>query len=129
MQSVTASHERQLKEYIMKHIWITLAIAGSVTAIGTAYAQQQFGRDSVYAVPGRSTRPPAGIVVTPINRFGRDSVYATQAPSAPSTPVSADAKSPQQYGRDSVYAYGSPNPPAATSGETRIGSTEHRHGG
>jgi hypothetical protein len=115
----------------MKQTYITLAIAASLTTVGGAYAQQQqtFGRDSVYAVPGTSTRPHAATVTGPINRFGRDSVYVTQTPNAsPSTPV-GDAKGLQQYGRDSVYASGSPNAPAATSGETRIGSTGHGHGG
>jgi hypothetical protein len=113
----------------MKQIYITLAVAASLAAVASAHAQQQFGRDSVYAVPGRSTRAPAPIVAEPINRFGRDSVYVTQTPNVHSTPLSADAKSPQQYGRDSVFAYGSPNPPTGTSGETKIGSTSQGHGG
>ena len=114
----------------MKQIYITLAVAASLTAVAAAHAQQQqFGRDSVYAVPGESSKAPAPIVAEPVNRFGRDSVYVTQTPNVHSSPVSAGAKSPQQYGRDSVFAYGSANPPAATSAETRIGSTDHRHGG
>jgi hypothetical protein len=113
----------------MKQIYVTLAVAASLMAVATAHAQQQFGRDSVYAVPGKSSNASAPIVAAPVNRFGRDSVYATQTPTVHSTPVSADARSPQQYGRDSVFAYGSPNPPAGTSGETKIGSSGHGHGG
>lgn len=115
----------------MKHAYTTFAIAAALTAAGTAGAQQvqKFGRDSVYAVPGPSTSRPTEIVTVPVNRFGRDSVYASQTPNTPSAPVSADAKSLQQNGRDSVYAYGSPNPPAATSGESKLGSADHAHGG
>jgi hypothetical protein len=114
----------------MRQIYITLAVAASLTAVATAHAQQQqFGRDSVYAVPGKSSRAPAPVVAAPVDRFGRDSVYVTQTPNVHSTPLSADAKSPQQYGRDSVFAYGSPNPPAGTGGETKVGSTGHGQGG
>lgn len=113
----------------MKQIYITLAVAGCLTAAATAHAQQQFGRDSVYAVPGKSSKAPTPIAGEPVNRFGRDSVYVTQTPDIHSTPVSADAVSLQQYGRDSVFAYGSPNPPATTSGESKIGSTGNGHGG
>ena len=115
----------------MKHSYTTLAVAAALMAAGTAGAQQvqQFGRDSVYAVPGPSTSSPPARVTMPVNRFGRDSVYASQTPDVPSAPVSADAKSPQQNGRDSVYAYGSPNPPAATGGETKYGAADHAHGG
>lgn len=112
----------------MKQIYITLAVAASLTAAAAVHGQQQFGRDSVYAVPGKSSKAPAPVVAAPVNRFGRDSVYVTQTLNIHSTPVSADAKSPQQYGRDSIFAYGSPNPPTATSGETQIGSADHGHG-
>jgi hypothetical protein len=115
----------------MKRIYITVAMAASLTAATAAGAQQvqSFGRDSVYAVPGATTRPSAPTVAAPINRFGRDSVYVTQTPNAPpSTPVGY-AKGLQQYGRDSTYANGSPNPPAATSGESAAGSTVPGHGG
>jgi hypothetical protein len=114
----------------MKYVYITLALAASFAALNEAHAQlQQFGRDSVYAVPGKSSKATTPAVAAPVNRFGRDSVYVTQTPNAHSTPVAADAKSPQQHGRDSVFAYGSPNPPAATSTETKIGSTNPGHGG
>ena len=116
----------------MKRMYITLAVAASLTAMATVQAQQQFGRDSVYAVPGKSTQSTTTTAPTgdaPINRFGRDSVYVTQTPNFHSTPLSADAKSLQQYGRDSVFANGTPNPPAATSGESKIGSTGDGHGG
>ncbi|PWT72719.1 MAG: hypothetical protein C5B46_06425 [Proteobacteria bacterium] len=114
----------------MKHVYITLALAASFAALDDAHAQlQQFGRDSVYAVPGKSSKATSPAVAAPVNRFGRDSVYVTQTPNAHSTPVSADAKSPQQNGRDSVFAYGSPNPPAAASSETKVGSATSGHGG
>ena len=116
----------------MKQTYITLAVAASLTAAASAYAQQQqFGRDSVYAVPGKSSKPsaPAPAIAAPVNRFGRDSVYVTQTPNVHSTPVSADAKNPQPYGRDSVFAYGSPNPPAESGNEAKLDATSQRRGG
>ena len=114
----------------MKQIHIALAAAALVTAGADTSAQlQQFGRDSVYAVPGKSRDTQPTVVAVPVNRFGRDSVYVTQTPNAHSTPLSADARGPQQYGRDSVFAYGSPNPSAGTGSETKIGSNGQGHGG
>jgi hypothetical protein len=116
----------------MKHIYIKFAVAALLMATGGAHAQQQqFGRDSVYADPGKSSKPsaPAPEVAAPVNRFGRDSVYVTQTPNVHFTPVSADAKSPQQYGRDSVFAYGSPNPPTESSNEAKVDAASQRHGG
>ena len=115
----------------MKHIRIAFAIAVSLTAADAANADQhqQFGRDSLYAVPGTTTRSSPSTATAPINRFGRDSVYVTQRPNVPSAPVSADAKGLQQFGRDSVYARGGPNSPTMPGSETTVGSTERNHGG
>lgn len=114
----------------MKHICLTFAVVASLAVVAGAHAQQQqFGRDSVYAVPGKSNKASAPVSGAPVNRFGRDSVYAKQTPNVHSTPVPADAKSPQQYGRDSVFAYGAPNPPSAGTNEAKADSTGQRHGG
>jgi len=115
----------------MKHIYITFGVAVLLIGTGGAHAQQQqFGRDSVYAVPGKSSRPsaPASQIAAPVSRFGRDSVYVSQTPDFHSTPVSADAQSLQQYGRDSVYAHESPNSPKQ-SNEVKVDATSHGHGG
>jgi hypothetical protein len=79
----------------------------------------QFGRDSVYAVPARS----ASNIKTwdDANRYARDSVYATQLP-APSVPVLTDATGLQLFGRDSVQAglfqHGSGQRPSTAVGTT-----------
>lgn len=108
----------------MKHRLILLVAIAHLAAAGAAHAQQQpFGRDSVYAIPGKPTTPlPA--TAEPIHRSGRDSLYVTQILhplSPPSPPVSAQAAGPARYGRDSIYSYGSPNPSAPRS-PTQVGS-------
>ena len=115
----------------MKQIYLALAWAVSVTAASMVQAEQrqQYGRDSVYSVPGTTTRSSPSVLAAPTTRLGRDSVYATQTPNVPSTPVSADARSLQQYGRDSVYTIGSPNAPGTTNGGTMVGTTGQGHGG
>ena len=106
----------------MNYKFATLAIATAVAVSGGAvYAQQieQFGRDSVYAVPGRSasnatTRSDA-------QRYARDSVYATQLPE-PSAPVITNAAGLQRFGRDSVQAGPSQNGSTPQTSAT-IGTT------
>ena len=113
----------------MKRIQFAFAAAFLVCAgLVRAEQSQHYGRDSVYAVPGTSTRPSTA-VITPINRFGRDSLYVTQQPNMPSTPVSADAKGLQQFGRDSTYAGGSPNGTTAPNAATAVRATGQRQGG
>jgi hypothetical protein len=140
-------NQSQAKERTMKHKFAMLAIATAVAVSGGAvYAQQvqQFGRDSVNAVPGKSssnvtTRSDVqrfgrdSVYATPsttssdpvltgsLNRYGRDSVYATQLP-APSAPVSANAAGLQRFGRDSVYAEPFQNGSAQQT-STAIGTT------
>jgi hypothetical protein len=114
----------------MKLIFIVTAAAASLTAIGIANAQQhqEYGRGSLYVVPGQSSTPsapPAGNGL--VDHFGRDSLYVTQMPNPPS-PAPAQAQSSQQFGRDSVYAKGSPYTPTAPGGETNVGATDHEHG-
>jgi hypothetical protein len=114
----------------MKHKLILLVAAAHLAATGAAYAQQQpFGRDSVYAIPGKPTTPLPP-TAEPIHRSGRDSLYVTQIKrplSPPSPPESAQASGPVRYGRDSIYSYGSPNPPAASP--TEVGSSKRGSGG
>jgi len=88
----------------MNYKFATLAVATAVAVCGgAAYAQQteQSGRDSIYAVPGRS----ASTVTTwsDAHRYARDSVYATQLPQ-PSAAVLTNAAGLQRFGRDSVQA-------------------------
>ena len=114
----------------MKLIFIVTAAAASLAAIGIANAQQhqEYGRGSLYVVPGQSSTPstpPAGSGL--VNHFGRDSVYVTQMPTPPST-APALGQSMQQFGRDSVYAKGSPDAPTAPGGETNVGTTDHAQG-
>ena len=139
----------------MKHKFATLAIATAALAVfgGAAYAQQvqHFGRDSVYAAPGKSlsnvttrsdgerfgrdsgyampsTTSSDPVLAGGLNRYGRDSVYAAQLPQL-STPVAENAPGPQRFGRDSVYAGPFQNGSAQQNG-TAIGTIGTKgHGG
>jgi hypothetical protein len=131
-----------------------LAVMAAIAAAGgAAHAEQQFGRDSVYAVPGHSgstvsTRgdaqhfgrdsvyasdvgtPASPLVSAWADRLGRDSVYATQAPGGSSTPVATNATGLQQNGRDSVYAIQFQSPSLPKTDTKLYGSgTGTRHGG
>jgi hypothetical protein len=105
----------------MNYKFATLAIATAVAVSGAVYAQQieQFGRDSVYAVPAKS----ASNVTTwsGAQHYARDSVYATQLPEA-SAPVITNTAGLQRFGRDSVQAgllqNGSAQQTSATIGAT-----------
>lgn len=110
--------------------------AALMLSAGVVQAQQhqQFGRDSVYAVPGASSSngsgqdstnalwsndpSAAGSVNTggKVARFGRDSVYANQM-AAPSARVTANVAAAQRFGRDSLYVG-----PSQTGGETKYGT-------
>jgi len=128
---------------------ITAALAAGSAAV---HAQQQFGRDSVYAVPGSSaavnTRgdlqrfgrdsvyatdaamPSSPAVARSVDKAGRDSVYARQTQTDPSTPVATNATGLQQNGRDSVYAIQFQGPSSPETGTKVYGSgTGARHGG
>ena len=115
-------------QYRLRSITLALALAAPISAVH-ADQRQQFGRDSLYAVPGTSSSnvttqadtaragrdsvyatraqdPSAAGSITmggSTPRFGRDSTYATQMPE-PSAPVSANGPQLQRFGRDSVYA-------------------------
>ena len=106
----------------MNYKFATLALATAVAVTGgAAYAQQteQSGRESIYAVPGRS----ASAVTTwsDAHRYARDSVYATQLPQ-PSAPVSVNAAGLKRFGRDSVQA-GLPQDGSAQQTSATIGTT------
>jgi hypothetical protein len=63
----------------------SLAIAAALALSGAGVQAERFGRDSVYAVPGKTvaTKIVANAQVT---RYGRDSVYdAAQAPAGSKT--------------------------------------------
>jgi len=114
----------------MKRKFATLVFVTAVAvSAGAVYAQQAqvFGRDSVNAIPGKSSSnvttrsdvqgfgrdtvyaTPSTTASKPVlsggglNGYGRDSVYATQSPE-PSAQVSASTAGLQQFGRDSIYA-------------------------
>lgn len=57
----------------------SLAIGAALLASIGAFAGQPFGRDSVYAAPGGSSRTPSK-AMTPTTRPGRSSVYAYDLP-------------------------------------------------
>ena len=122
-----------------------LVIAAALAlAAGAAHAQQhqQFGRDSVYIVPGasssnrtghdsvypvRSNDPSvAGSVSTggSVAHFGRDSVYANQMPE-PTTRLTAPAAGLQRSGRDSLYAGPFQNRPAPKT-DTAVGTSDSK---
>jgi hypothetical protein len=111
----------------MNNKFATLAIATAVAAFtGAVSAQQmeQFGRASVYPVPGKASSEARTPIVN--MGYGRDSVYASPT-SGSSTSGSANTAGVQRLGRDGVYAapfqYGSPQPTstARTSGTDRTG--------
>ena len=130
----------------MQHKTTRLAIAVALAvAAGAANAQQhqQFGRDSVYSVPGASSSATghdsaypapsndpsaAGSVTTggSAPHFGRDSVYVSQMPQ-PTTRVSASAPGPQRFGRDSLYAGPFQSRPAPGN-DTAVGSNNDSKG-
>jgi hypothetical protein len=134
-----------VKEVIMQFNSTKLVIAAALAlAAGAAHAQQhqQFGRDSVYAVPGasssnepgqdrvypvRSHNPSAaGSVSTggSIAHFGRDSVYANQMPE-PTTRLTATVAGPQRFGRDSLYAGPFQTGPAPKT-DTAVGTSDSK---
>src|SRR5215813_5525084 len=114
----------------MKRISIVFATAAYLTAMCIANAQQhqEYGRGSLYVVPGQPSRPSSPPGPGRVNHFERDSLYVTQLPKPPSA-APAQAQSIQRFGRDSVYAKGSPYSPSAPSGDTSVGSTDHKQGG
>jgi hypothetical protein len=89
----------------MRYSIRNLAVATALVAsAGSVLAEQQFGRDSVYANPAQTARQGSAVADAAVEaRFGRDSVYATGS-SRPSSPVAGDPTGPQRFGRASVYA-------------------------
>jgi len=90
----------------MNYKFAALTIAAAFAALtGAVHAQQtpQYGRDSVYAAPNRtSSEARTPVVAIP---YGRDSIYASQLPQpSSSTATTANAAWPQRQGRDTVYA-------------------------
>jgi hypothetical protein len=85
---------------------LTVAVA---LALPEAGAQaERFGRDSVYAVPGKTVATQI-VANADVTRYRRDSVYATQAPASGKTLVDTTAGSTTtRYGRDNVYAAQAP---------------------
>jgi len=120
----------------MKNAFSATALAATLgLAASLSHAQlvrQQFGRDSVYAVPGttQAQRPsePVAADAPKLQPFGRDSVYATQR-KTPTTPVAADATGLQLYGRDSVYAGPSQQPVTADTRTAARAPSPKAHGG
>ena len=80
----------------MKHIYITLAVAALLTATGGAHAQQQqFERDSVYAVQGKSSKPSAPAPVRNVasrNACSAALVMLTRCPPRDTARASASAQ-------------------------------------
>ena len=119
----------------MKYAFATTALAATLAiAAGVSHAQQvqQFGRDSLYAVPGKSASngptPPVASDAPGLQAFGRDSVYATNR-DVPTTPVASNATGLQPYGRDSVFAMHLDAPQTPDSG-TAVGMADGKgHGG
>jgi hypothetical protein len=116
-------------------------------AASVSYAQaQQFGRDSVYAVPGKSAANRAGapVVYHPgVQLSGRGSVYASQL-KGPIAPVTSNVAGLQPFGRGSTYAmqpaqHGTPGSGTAVGTVNRDGTAgggsaasavnQRRHGG
>ena len=93
--------------------------------LGVANAQQrqEYGRGSVYVVPGQPSKPTAPTGAGFVNHFGRDSVYVTQLPTPPSS-APTEGQSNQQFGRESVYAKGSPYSPSGSDGQTSVGAAD-----
>ena len=60
----------------MKRISIVFATAASVAAMGIADAQQhqEYGRGSLYVIPGQPSKPAAPSGPGLVNHFGRDSL-------------------------------------------------------
>ena len=140
----------------MKYAFAKTALAATLAIVaGVSHAQQvqQFGRDSLYAVPGNSgdkgyaanapstvgrdilyapapdASPSDPVLAGGLNRYGRDSVYASQYKGPPSTPVDSNAIGIQPYGRDSVYAIQLDQPKASDRG-TAVGAADSKgHGG
>ena len=113
----------------MKRTCIIFATAASFTVIGIANGQQhqQYGRGSLYVVPGQPSKPTAPSGGGLVNHFGRDSLYVTQLPTPPSS-APAQAQSNQHFGRDSVYAKGSPYSPSGPDGQTSVGAADRKQG-
>src|SRR3954451_20991321 len=105
---------------------------GLAASVSPAQQIQQFGRDSLYAVPGHSETshptPPVAVDAPSLQPFGRDSVYATQL-KVPTAPVASDATSLQPYGRDSVYAIQLDKPGIQDSGTAVSAAGDKAHGG
>ena len=72
-----------------------IAILLAASFVTAAQAEQQFGRDSVYA--GKGVIPSASQSGPVITRYGRDSVYASN---------SAPLKQPTRVASDFVYKPG-----------------------
>ena len=94
----------------MKHDQLALAaVTLLAVAASTVHAQhQEYGRESVYAVPGASANP----VIAPDDsvRLGRDTVYATRS-AHPAEPVRAAGLSSDEGVGASVFATGPADPP------------------
>ena len=113
----------------MKRICIVFTTAVALAAMGVASAQQhqEYGRGSLYVVPGQPSKPAAPTGAGLMNHFGRDSLYVTQLPTPPSS-APAQAQSNQSFGRESVYAKGSPYSPGGSGGQTNVGTADHKQG-
>lgn len=84
-------------------IYAFAAIAMASAFAPQADAAQRYGRDSVYAEPGKSYGSASANAQ--VQRFGRDSVYATkETVLSPSRTVKTGDVAIQRFGRDSVYA-------------------------
>ena len=82
---------------------IVMASVLAISAGGVfAQQQQQYGRDSLYFVPGHDASTVS--IGTNVPRFGRDSIYANQPRTGDATPLEANTTTATRFGRDSVYA-------------------------
>ncbi len=113
----------------MKRICIIFTTAASLAAMGVASAQQhqEYGRGSLYVVPGQPSKPAAPKGDGLVNHFGRDSLYVTQLPTPPSS-APTQAQSNQRFGRESVYAKGSPYSPGGSDSQTSVGAADRKQG-
>ncbi len=86
----------------------SLTVAGALALPAAGAQAERFGRDSVYAVPGKTVATKI-VVNSDVTRYGRDSVYATQAAASGKTIVDTTAGgTTTRYGRDGIYATQAP---------------------
>ena len=110
---------QQVQQYGRDSLYSVPGQGASTVSIGTNVPR--FGRDSIYAnQPQTGNAAPLESNTTTATRFGRDSVYATQSVGS-STSVASNVPGLQPFGRDSVYAIQFRNPTAPSS-EARVGS-------